>query len=147
MLCHVCWLAALIRRSNIFSRQNQQNFLPSQICNSHLSPLRGQGIVRQVVVAAGVKVDAPRCKSGVLKPTPLPDDASECCGAFPLLSKPALHPSALLALHSAQTLSQLAVSHLQRISSLAIFRKLCFESEMHKHGFSFFCCMNRERER
>ena len=91
-------------------RQNQQN--------SHLSPLRGQGIVRQVVVAAGVEVDVPRRKAGVLEPAPLPDDAAKRCNAFPLLAKPVLHPP-LLALASTQTLSQLAVSHLQGIWSLA----------------------------
>ena len=91
-------------------RQNQQN--------SHLSPLRGQGIVRQVVVAAGVEVDVPRRKAGVLEPAPLPDDAAKRCDAFSLFAKPILHPP-LLALASAQTLSQLAVSHLQGIWSLA----------------------------
>ena len=119
MLCHVCWLEALARPCQTVKLCKANK---SQICNSHLSPLRGQGVVRQVVVAAGVEVDVPRCQAGVLEPAPLPDDASKRRDAFPLLSEAALHPSALLAFHSAQTLSQLAVSHLQGFWSLAIFR-------------------------
>ena len=79
--------------------------------NSHLSPLGGHGIVSKVLVAAGVKVDAPGREASVLKPASLPDDASKRRGAFsllsfslnlsfPLLSKPALQPSSLVPLPS-----------------------------------------------
>ena len=54
----------------VLVRQNQHNIsdMPSAaemkrilgMINLHLSPLRGQGVVSEVLVAAGVKVDAPR---------------------------------------------------------------------------------------
>ena len=79
--------------------------------HSHLSPLRGQGIVGQVLIAAGVKVDVPG--SDVLDPAPLPDDASESSlTTSPLLSKAAFKPP-FFSLTSAQTFSQLAIGHLQ----------------------------------
>ena len=85
--------------------------------HSHLSPLRGQGIVGQVLIAAGVKVDVPGSDAGVLDPAPLPDDASESSlTTSPLLSKAAFKPS-FFSLTSAQTFSQLAIGHLQSVWS------------------------------
>ena len=88
--------------------------------HSHLSPLRGQGIVGQVLIAAGVKVDVPGSDAGVLDPAPLPDDASESSlTTSPLLSKAAFKPS-FFSFTSAQTFSQLAIGHLQSVWSSQI---------------------------
>ena len=87
----------------------------NEMINLHLSPLRGQGVVSEVLVAAGVKVDAPRCEvRGVLEPATLAHGASNrCSSSFSLLSKSTLQPP-ILNITSTQTLSQLPISHLQR---------------------------------